>query len=541
MLGIIDKLNLSYRIFFLFIVFYGFILIVGANFSVIDDHGLLSTLVIGKDMPFFIMPEIGRFFPLSGYEWSILSNISISPIFFYTYNTLQFFIITFLIFKILENILNSNNKYINIYIILCLIFSPGFISAWLRLFVPERSELFFLIIFLYFFLKYQKEQKVIYLLIGLISANIALYYKEPAFLMLGSFAFLHLIFGWKEINFKQKIFDFLLMISSFIFILVYFFVVYLNKGETLYGTTTLNQFLQMAKNIFNMALSDPLIIFILLPLVLYRLYQIIKIRKIDYLFDSMLFSSAIYVLVYIKLNMFAHHYLLPSYAFGLIAISYFIFKEQFYKKVLFKILGIITLIFVLFSSLPTGLHLISHYKNVPNNFQKTLSFLQEYIAENSKDGEKVSIFFDGVNRNGGEVHHSFIKYLEFKGLNHNQFDIKSDENDNGILPIVAENSEALYTILKQSTLSEIKSGDLLIVTPYTAKYIGLEKKEMDKMSEKYALIYHAKSFLEIPNIGIKSIIKSIYRENKNYSIENRVMVSQNIFQMPLDFYVFKAR
>ena len=541
MLTRFNKFNLAYVILFLFIATYGFILIVSANFGVIDDHGLLSTIAIGKDMPLFIMPDIGRFFPLNGYEWSLISNISVSPILFYTYNAIQVFIIAYLILSILENIFNYDNKYLSVYIILFLLFLPGFVTAWFRLFVPERSELFYFVIFLYFFLKYQKEQKIFYLLVGLTSANIALYYKEPAFLMLGSFAFFHLIFGWKEINFKQKIFDFLLMISSFIFILVYFFVVYLNKGETLYGTTTLNQFLQMAKNIFNMALSDPLIIFILLPLVLYRLYQIIKIRKIDYLFDSMLFSSAIYVLVYIKLNMFAHHYLLPSYAFGLIAISYFIFKEQFYKKVLFKILGIITLIFVLFSSLPTGLHLISHYKNVPNNFQKTLSFLQEYIAENSKDGEKVSIFFDGVNRNGGEVHHSFIKYLEFKGLNHNQFDIKSDENDNGILPIVAENSEALYAILKQSTLSEIKSGDLLIVTPYTAKYIGLEKKEMDKMSEKYALIYHAKSFLEIPNIGIKSIIKSIYRENKNYSIENRVMVSQNIFQMPLDFYVFKAR
>jgi hypothetical protein len=239
--------------------------------------------------------------------------------------------------------------------------------------------------------------------------------------------------------------------------------------------------------------------------------------------------------------MFAHHYLLPSYAFGLIAISYFIFKEQFYKKVLFKILGIITLIFVLFSSLPTGLHFMSHYKNVPNNFQNTLSFLHDYVSENSKNGKKVSIFLDGVNRNGGEVHHSFIKYLEFKGLKHNQFDIKSDENDNGILPIKVENSEALYTIIKKATSSEIKSGDLVIVTPYTTKYIGLDKNEINKMSENYKLIYHAKSFLEIPNIGIKSIIKAIYRENKNDSSENEIMVSQNVFQMPLDFYVFKAR
>ena len=53
MLTRFNKFNLAYVILFLFIATYGFILIVSANFGVIDDHGLLSTIAIGKDMPLF--------------------------------------------------------------------------------------------------------------------------------------------------------------------------------------------------------------------------------------------------------------------------------------------------------------------------------------------------------------------------------------------------------------------------------------------------------------------------------------------------------
>lgn len=530
------------KIFFypIVLIYSGFI-VMNASFGVIDDHGLLDTLLVGKEMPFFIIPEIGRFFPLDGYEYSLISNMSLLPISFYLYNAVQFFVIIYLMYKILVEIVDGKRQNIIFFAILFLIFMPGFTSSWLRLFIPERSELLFFIAFLFFFLKYQKEQKIVYLLVGLLSANIALYYKEPAFLMLGSFAFFHLVFGWKELNIKQKIFDFLLIISAFIFIVIYFFVVHVHKGDTLYGASTINPLLVFVKNIFNYTLSDPLVVFIMLPLVLWRIYAIIKSKKVNCLYDAMLFSSAIYVLVFLKLNMFAHHYLLPAYAFGLVAIVYFIFQEQLYKTIVFKFLGVLTGLFLIFSSLPTGLHLMSHYKNVPNNFQDTLSFLTRYIETKAVDGQRVSIFIDGVNRNGGEVHHSFIKYLEFRGLKSNQFDIKSDEDDNGILPIMEPKENASYTILSQITASNMVSGDLIIVTPYTAKYVGLDKKEISEMNDRLELLYHADSFLEIPNIGVKSVIKQFYRARQDSVKNNKVMASENIFQMPLDFYVFRKK
>lgn len=533
--------NILVIIFVLIILSYSIMVVVNANFGVIDDHGLLDTILIGKKLPPFIYPEIGRFFPLNGFELNILSIISKSPSLYYMYNAFQFIILCYLLYKIYATVIL--NKYIAIFSILSIIFNPGFVTAWFRLFVPERNVFLFLVVFLYFFLKFQKDQKIIYLIIGLISANIALYYKEPVFLILGGFAFFHLLFDWKNLNTKQKIFDFLTIISSSVFLIVYYFVVYINRGPILYGTTSINPLIQLVKIAFSYTLSDPILLFLCLPLGLWRLYAIIKSKDIIPIFDTMLFSSLIYVAVFFKLNMFAPYYLLPAYAFGLVPVVYFIFQREMYKRLAFKILLVVALVFTVTISLPTSLHFISHYKNVPNNFQKTLSFLVEYIKEKSAGGERVSIFLYGVNRNTGvEVYHSFIKYLEFYGLNASQFDFKSDEDDNGVLPF-ADNSveQSKYTVWRTKYAYKIEKGDLLVVTPYTAKYIDLHKKEIESLEQDYELLYHAKSFIEIPNIGLKSIIKELARKYNPSLKEKKAILSENIYGLPIDFYVFRKK
>lgn len=358
--------------------------------------------------------------------------------------------------------------------------------------------------------------------------------------MLGSFAFFHLVFGWKEINSKQRICDYALIASSVVFVAIYFFVVFLHKGNNLYGATNVNHLLQLLKNLFNYALFDPLIVFLLLPLAFWRLYRIIKTKSSDVLYDSLLFSSFIYMLVFLKLNLpFSYHYLLPVYSFGMFAILHYIFNLQIYKKLFFNFVLLVAFLSVLFSSLPTGLHLISHYKNVPNNFQNTLTFLSKYINKESKNGKKVSIFLDGVNRNTGvEVYNSFIKYLEFRGLDSSLFDIKSDEDDNGILKPQPTDPTSKYTIWRQTKASQIEKGDLVIITPYTTKYIGLSKKEIEEKFFEYELLYHADSILEIPNLGIKAVIKGVFAKiSPPQEGVDKKMTSRNIYNLPLDFYV----
>lgn len=535
----IKKFSILHGFFYFVVIIYGVMIVICSNFGVIDDHGLLDTLLVGKNMPLFISPEIGRFYPLNGFEYNLISKLSISPTIFYAYNSLQFFLVIFLLYRILTEVIGEKYKRWVIFSILILIFLPGFVTAFYRLFVPERNVFFFLVIFLFLFLKFQREQKVLYTIAGLIASNIALYYKEPVFIMLGSFAFLHFTFGWKELNLKQKIFDFLILASSFLFAVVYYFLVYLNRGASLYGQTTISWILAFAKNILNYFISEPIIFFFIFPLILWRVYFVFKNKKSDILLDSLLFSSFAYVLVFLKLNIFSYHYLLPAYVFAIIPSVYYFFNERMYRKSVFKFLGFFTLFMIICSNLPTSLHLISHYKNVPHNFQNTLNFLSEYIRENSKDGKRVSLFLYSVDKNTGvEIYHSFIKYLEFNGLNHNKFDVKTDTEDSGILQFVGE-KHSPYSVFNQRTPSNVVVGDLIVITPYTLGYIDIKHKKINELFLSYQLLYHAKSFMEIPNLSVKALIKYIASQKKERLRDGKVVVSENIYGLPLDFYVFK--
>ena len=90
-------------LFWGFVCVYAFLVAYNADFSVIDDHTLLSTLFVGKDIPFFIIPDIGRFFPLDGQELNILSAVfGVKASVFYMFNALCVFVVVLCLYYALR-------------------------------------------------------------------------------------------------------------------------------------------------------------------------------------------------------------------------------------------------------------------------------------------------------------------------------------------------------------------------------------------------------------------------------------------------------
>lgn len=87
---------------------YGFGVWWHAAFAVIDDHGLVDTLLVGKRMDFFIQPDIGRFYPLDGYELNLLSALfGVSASVFYGFNALCVLLVAFCLRYALRVLLDS--------------------------------------------------------------------------------------------------------------------------------------------------------------------------------------------------------------------------------------------------------------------------------------------------------------------------------------------------------------------------------------------------------------------------------------------------
>lgn len=523
--------------FYFIIVLYALLIPAGASLGLVDDHDVLASLFSGKNLDFYIIPELGRFYPLDGQEYNVISRLALSPVAFYIYNSGQFLLVVYLLLYLFQTFIFAGQKEhssLSYLVILAIIFSPGFINSWFRLLVPERSQFVFFLLFLSCYLKYQKNQNIFLLLIGIASANVGLYYKEPGFAMVATLGLSHLFFGRKQINSKQKLFDILLILSAIVFISLYLTLVFPYKGAVRYGSVAHNPALVLVKNFVNYLLTDPLLILPLFTLVGYRLYRIfVEKAQIDELWDALLAASLAYVTVFFCLNMYAYHYLLPAYVFAIAGLLRYFIVEKYYQLKLFRVVLTIALVMYFLNALPVGLGQLSFWKNVPFGFQKTLAFLTTYLE---KSPERVAIFLDGVDRgNGIEVYHSLSKYLLHEGIGLNKFDLKSDLPRQNQLLFSEGKLKSPFTVFMDERARAILSGDLLIVTPFACKLV--DRLYLEELAREFELLFSFQPVLSIPEAGIKSAGKFIFMKLGLSSIHG-MAVSHNILNRT-DFFVFR--
>ncbi|MGX3010950.1 hypothetical protein ACWIUD_05215 [Helicobacter sp. 23-1044] len=494
-----------------------------ANFGIIDDHTLLSTLHLGANIPPSIMPEIGRFFPLNAFDLNIISKFfGINASAFYAFSALGALVLIICLYRTLNYYLNSLLSMLIITAFLC---TPAFITAFLRLFVPEKFESIFFGIFLICYIYFLRQNSKFSALIAIISATIALYYKEPAFIMLGGFAFFHFIFSFKTSTLWQKILDILLCISAFIWIVAYYFIVIANKSTSgNYGDTPYNQLIVFAKISLNYLLTEPFLFIGVFGVVAYRIYLVVyKKEQINALLDALLLGAMLYLLAYLVLKIYSFHYPLPAYIFALLPLGYYFYA--YFRAKFVKIIFYICIILYVLNALPSFLYQLNHYKAVPNNFATTISFLGNYLSQNPT----TNIYLEGVNRASGvEVYHSFAKNLVHLG--HSEFDLLSDIGVDNIL-LGKSDADSAYSVFKSNAMVEKKSGDLVVLTPFNTREF--------KGAESYELLFTSTQGFNLPLLNIKSMLKIIAL--KFVGENSEVILASNVYALPIHFSVYRVK
>ena len=144
-----------------------------------------------KNQPFsHFHTQGGRYAPLNGLSQQIISFLSFSPIYFFLYNYITGCISIIILLKIIRNFANDYW-----YIPLLMIFLPGFSETYFSFFAGEPTLILFwciLLLYLYnIFVINIYASKTSFFII-LIAANIALYHKEPGFIILIVFSLSYL-------------------------------------------------------------------------------------------------------------------------------------------------------------------------------------------------------------------------------------------------------------------------------------------------------------------------------------------------------------
>ncbi len=548
--------------FIMFVLLYALILFFNPQLGPSDEYHFLPTLqsgkifpMYGKDFPYYNSVELGRFSPLGGQEYNLVALISNTPLAYFAFNAILLLGFIFIFLKILNEF--SSNRTANYLAIFILLFMPAVTNTFFKLLYVEKNVIFYLSVFLISFIKFHKQQKIVYSVLALVSANIAIYYKEIVFLAIFAFSAAHLFLTWRQNNKKYKVLDLLLMLSSIIYIAIYLIAILPNASHSYLPSTFQNKFLSFVKNSFNYGFfSDPVIILIFVPIAFWRIAKIILRRhEPQPIIDAMIAAGSSYAAAFFLLNMYSPYYMLPVYLFALPVIFYF-FEQGVFQKVFWKSMLAVAILVLAVNTIPLGIHYITYNKYVPVNFNKTLDFL---IADINKkyNGHRLNIFFDGVDRGGGSgVYFITGEFLKFKGLSIRRFDFKSDMEARETGPFVGRRSpfdkdddiEAVdpdhaykypdfpFAVFQPGPLPQIQSGDYLIVSPHSTK--NFDDAYIEKLRDDYIPVFRTNSPFAFPRVTLKTGIK--YLLSKRLTAEQKskgMIINENLMNWP-DYYVF---
>jgi len=560
------RIDASQVMLIVLVMTYSVLLVSMPELSPSDEYAFLPTLQSGKaypfntkDFPYYNLAELGRFNPIGSQEYNLVALISNAPLAYFLFNALLLIGFSLLFVEILKRTLSDYTYLYKIPIIVFL--TPGFALTFTKLLYSDKHVLFYFSIFTFSFLVFQSGQKLGSMIVSLMSANVAIYYKEPAFLAIGAFSVVHLALTWHTSSRRARLLDVLLAGSAVLYIVLYAVMILpykvAHQDYLPYG----GRLVVFIKNLLNYGLfSDPIVVFLLFPLSVGRLHAVFVRRseQAHPIHDPLLAAGSVYAAAYLILNMYGPYYFLPVYLFALPPIFYFL-KGDRLRQWSWKAAVTVTVFASMVNAVPASLHYLAYNKYLPVNFNRTMDFLVRDINRRYS-GERLSIFFDGVDRGTGRSVYFIVgEFLRFKGLPIDKFDLKSKLEAMDPSPFIGlrspfdqdedierlnsryhfANPQLPFSVFQPGLLPDLHSGDYLVVSPHSTTYF--DGRYLGALRRDFDLVFHTESLLAIPRVNAKTLVKywmigSLSKEQRGQGI----IVNENLWNWP-DYYVFVKR
>ena len=434
-----------------------------------------------KNEPFsFFQATGGRYSPLNGLSQQIISYLSFSPIYFFLYNYIVGCFSIIIILKIISN-LSYDFRYVPVLII----FLPGFSETYYSFYSGEPTLILFwciLLLCLYNIFLRNTSASISSLLIILTAANIALYHKEPGFIILIVFSVSYL-FGYLLSHNKRgsigekfiyKFFVLMALLSSGIAYFIQYLFFSLNSLKTGYLTSLTpdwsltGRLYYSFKALILYIISDP-IITVILPLFFILSFFLRRKTKSRnnlsdhnqlYLFYTCLsFSVMCYLGFFLLLGIHAQHYLLPAYPFAIISLTGYlqVFMPMIKKKLkhLYVLVPVVLTALLLVNSLFSSINVAVNLKVSSYNFMRYKDALIQKIDNiNLIENNRVNFYLPGKKDIGTDAYrHIYILKFFDMDMDNIKFEYNS-ANQNWVEQNKASSTENL-----------IQKGDLLLITP----------------------------------------------------------------------------
>jgi hypothetical protein len=302
------------------------------DFAYYDNTMFTGGTLMGHDLTPPIVGESGRFLPLGLQEFNLIRHFTRTPA---GYHVLP--IAELLIFSYILLILDSELSITARAALAILVFlTPSILMSFSLLIEPVRNVLFFLACLVLSVKRFEQTRSIAWAVTAVVCAQIMIYYKETAFVLLLGFAVGRLILrcrnvreaGWdyERLLDKESRLDWCLAGLAVLFLLFYFAVMgilaVMGTHEGIHGSMGYAvERQQPLREIVFAYLRLDLLAWLFIAVVLGRIYLILRHRVApSLLWDGLAFGGAACFLGYVVgLRMFGATYLAPV---DLIAVLY---------------------------------------------------------------------------------------------------------------------------------------------------------------------------------------------------------------------------
>lgn len=504
----------AFWLYFMMLTCYCILIVIYARYTFnLDD--IWMWLDIYQSQPIYngYNPSAGRFFPLASLDLNILMQLSKSPYLFFGFNAVVVWLLGLAVWVILQMVLGSHFLWLRAMVLGVVLFHPGFVTIMVGVCYPERMQVLFLALFVLANVSYASKPTLGKALFGFMAANAAIYYKEPTFLMIGFFGIFMLLASYRQASKAMLAYYASLIVSAAIYLCIYVCFIY-PKITKIYQREIIEspreELLMIAKGLFNFMLNDVFLFFLLFAIVIYRIFIILsKKDKIIPIYDSLIFCGVLYLLAFLKLQLFQNYYLIPIYIVTFSSVVHFLFIKGYIRYIFFKAIAIICVLVFSINTLPIGINTFAFLKTEGVKFHSALSF----IAKEASNTSELRLYFDGNGENKKKDSDWYWRYF--------QTYLKELYNTDNVVVFFNE--------------SDLKSGDYILLNSSANKMI--DSTYLLSMSECYELVYKSSAF-GLPYIGLKPIIKVIFE--KNSVIKEATYNNANLFKLPIRDYIYKV-